>query len=102
LPDVSHNPLPRPALGAMRFAQRPVGVSFAVLLPVTGAKKHGPIVGPSQGMPKAEVFTTTPSGDPRRHRRTKAQGVTYRIPTSVRPSNMTRITVPDGLLANFG
>ena len=60
LAQIGNHPLPRPALGAIRLHQRPVGVAFAVLSAIARANEHARIVFLTARTPNAKVFTTTP------------------------------------------
>jgi hypothetical protein len=60
LSEIRDHPLPRAALGAIRFHQRPIGVPFSILPAIARANEHARIVALHQGDPKGKVFTTTP------------------------------------------
>ncbi len=59
LAQVGHGALPRSAIGADRFDQRPIGVLFAVLLAVAGANEHARILPAEPACSTPKVFTTT-------------------------------------------
>ena len=61
LSEIGDDPLSRPALGAIRLHQRPVGVSFSVLSAITRANEHARHFKKSTPHSKPKVFTTTPS-----------------------------------------
>jgi hypothetical protein len=57
---IGHHTLPRATLASIRFDQRPIGVPFAVLFPITGANEHGPMLPFETRPPRRKVFTTSP------------------------------------------
>ena len=59
LPQIGDHTLPWPAIGSIRFDQRPVGVSLAIRFPVTWPDEHARILGSNRGRSSRKVFTTT-------------------------------------------
>jgi len=61
LSEVRHGPLPRAAIGAVRFDECPIGMASAVLLSEARANEHVDILAAQHAHSTPKVFTTTAS-----------------------------------------